>query len=96
MLKSIDHNRRDLTRARIREHGKAKFKEAIDKAAASNFLRGKSWFSYDWLIRPNNFDKVLTGNFDNEHGSPNTNPNTGADPRKRVTKPTGDGLSADF
>lgn len=58
-LKSIDNQRRTWTRARIREYGIEAFYQAIRNAAASEFLRGASWFSYDWMVRPNNFVKVL-------------------------------------
>lgn len=58
-LKSIDNRRRTWTRARIREYGIEAFYQAIRNVAASEFLRGASWFSYDWMVRPNNFVKVL-------------------------------------
>lgn len=58
-LKSIDNQRQTWTRARIREYGIEAFYQAIRNAAASEFLRGASWFSYDWMVRPNNFVKVL-------------------------------------
>ena len=68
MLRSIDNNRRKMVRARIRANGKEALKEAIRKATASKFLAGAGWFNFDWLIRPNNFDKVLAGNYDNREG----------------------------
>lgn len=63
-LKSIENNRRKLTRARIKQYGKQTFSEAIKKVAAAVWLEDKTWFNYDWLIRPNNFDKVISGNYD--------------------------------
>ena len=42
--------------------------EAIDKIKESDYLQGKSnnWqITFDWFIRPNNFPKVLDGNYDN-------------------------------
>lgn len=63
-LKSIDNNRRKLTRARIRQYGKQAFADAIRKVAAATWLEEKQWFNYDWFIRPNNFDKVISGNYD--------------------------------
>lgn len=65
IVRSIQNQRRDLVRARVRAHGKKGFREAVDKACASDFLAGAKWFNFDWLIRPNNFDKVMAGNFDN-------------------------------
>lgn len=63
-LQSIQNKRRQLTRARIRQYGKQIFSEAIKKVAAAVWLEDKTWFNYDWLIRPNNFDKVISGNYD--------------------------------
>ena len=55
----IDNNRLTMTLARIREHGKDAFCQAIRNAAASEYLKTVAWFNYDWMIRPNNFVKVL-------------------------------------
>lgn len=58
-----------MMRARIKEHGKDAFFSVILSSAKSNFLKGdnkKSWrATFDWMIRPTNFEKILTGNFDN-------------------------------
>lgn len=55
--------------ARIREYGEDSVREVITKAAQSNFLNGdnKRGFIADfgWIMRPNNFPKVLEGNYDN-------------------------------
>lgn len=55
--------------ARIREHGKDKVLEAIENIKASNFLQGmndKGWvITFDWFVEPNNFVKVLDGNYSN-------------------------------
>lgn len=95
-LENIENNRRKMTRARILTHGKAKFKEAIDKAAASEFLRNSEWFNFDWLIRPNNFDKVIAGNYDSKNGTKENAAADRGDTRKHVTKPTGSGITSDF
>lgn len=61
--------RKGMMRARIKEHGKDAFFSVILSSAKSNFLKGdnkKSWrATFDWMIRPTNFEKILTGNFDN-------------------------------
>lgn len=92
-LVSIDNNRRKMVRARIAEHGKASLVEAIDKASVSTFLANQPWFTFDWMIRPNNFDKLITGNYDNKHGTAATAATT--NDRREVTRPTGD-YKADF
>ncbi len=57
-----------MLRARIREYGVETVLEAIEKIRQSPFLRGqngKNWvITFEWLVRPNNFSKVLEGNFD--------------------------------
>jgi hypothetical protein len=51
---------------------------AIGKVSRSAFLRGqneKRWvITFDWLLKPNNFPKVLEGNYDDRCGDarPNT------------------------
>ena len=55
--------------ARVREYGIDAVREAITKAAKSDFLNGGGGrgfiASFEWIFRPNNFPKVLDGNFDN-------------------------------
>lgn len=93
-LVSIDNFRRKMVRARIAEHGKATFVQAIDKATESSFLAAAPWFSFDWMIKPNNFDKIITGNYDNHEKQQQNGTRTDND-RREVTKPTGD-YQADF
>ena len=93
-LTNIENNRRKMVRARIAEHGKAAMIIAIEKAAASDFLAGSPWFNFDWLIRPNNFDKIISGNYDNKTTTHGTAATSTGD-RREVTKPTGD-YNADF
>ena len=55
--------------ARARENGKESLMEVIKQAAKSDFLNGRNdrgWVAdFDWLMRPNNFVKVLEGNYNN-------------------------------
>ena len=64
----LSEHRKTLIRARLREHGKHSFVEVIVKAMASDFLKGQNgagWkMTFDWLIKPTNYEKVLTGNYD--------------------------------
>ena len=50
-------------KARIKEYGIDEVLRAIDNINHSSFLRGqnkKNWsITFDWLIKPNNFVKVL-------------------------------------
>lgn len=63
--------RRDTISARKREFGKAALYQMVEKAVASDFLNGRNnrgWIAtLDWLLRPNNFPKVLEGNYDNKN-----------------------------
>ena len=70
-LKSMTERRKGLVRARVREHDKRAVFEVITKAAASDFLNGKNqrgWVaSFDWIMLPTNFQKVLEDNYDNRN-----------------------------
>ena len=97
-LRNIENNRRKMVKARIRTYGKDVFAEAILKACASDFLARQQWFSFDWLICPNNFDKVISGNYDNK-SIPNNGTvtvNTATNGTGAVTRPQNTGLSTDF
>ena len=65
----LSEKRRTLVRARIREHGKKTFVDAIMAAVKSDFLKGqngKGWtMTFDWMIKPTNFEKIITGNYGN-------------------------------
>ena len=61
-----------MLRARIREYGLEAVLEAVEKIRKSSFLKGqnaKGWaITFDWFVRPNNFPKVLEGNYDGARG----------------------------
>lgn len=69
LRKPLSEKRKKLIRARIREHSNEEFVEMIDIAMKSDFLKGKNqrnWSAtFDWLILPSNFEKVLSGNYTN-------------------------------
>lgn len=49
--------------------GKDWFREAYIKASKSDYLKGKTKaqkrMSFDWMLEPQNFEKILSGNYDN-------------------------------
>jgi len=53
--------------ARVVDYGSDKVLEAIGSISKSKFLQGdnnKGWsITFDWLVKPNNFIKVLEGNY---------------------------------
>lgn len=55
--------------ARINEYSEEEVIQAIDNIESSEFLRGrnsKGWcICFDWFVLPNNFHKVLEGNYEN-------------------------------
>lgn len=58
-----------MLRKRINDYGVEKVIDAIRRANESDFLKGnngRGWMAdFDWFIKPNNFQKVLEGNYDN-------------------------------
>ncbi|CBH21669.1 protein of unknown function [Acetoanaerobium sticklandii] len=69
-LTQIRDKRLLLLKARLKEHSRNSIYICIDKIKASTFLNGqnpKSWIiTFDWLIKPANYIKVLEGNYDNK------------------------------
>lgn len=61
-------NRAKLINARIKEFGIETVIKAIENIDKSDFLKGQNnrgWSAtFDWFIKPNNFIKVLEGNYD--------------------------------
>lgn len=70
----LGEGRKKHIRARVAQFGKKALEEVILKAAASDFLKGQNQrgftATFDWLILPKNFEKVLSGNYDNKDGQP--------------------------
>lgn len=71
-VQMITEKRRGFINARIKEHGREKLYEMFKKANLSDFLAGQNgdWMAdFDWLMRPNNFVKVLEGKYNNKNGN---------------------------
>ena len=70
---SSKSKRYDCLVARLKEYGEENVLKAIENIKQSNFLQGKSsdrrkWFiTFDWFVLPNNFPKVLEGNYSNDN-----------------------------
>lgn len=66
-VRGINRNRKKMLMARVKEYGEESVLEAIGNIHKSTFLRGQNksgWtITFDWFIRPNNFPKVLEGNY---------------------------------
>lgn len=50
---------------RIKDYGLEQVIKAIEDVQYSDFLLNANFFSFDWMIRPNNFPKVMEGNYIN-------------------------------
>ena len=83
-LTLMSDQRKGNVRSRIREYGGdvQMVYKAIDKAMASDFMNGKNgkgWVaSFDWMMCPSNFPKVLEGNYDNEQPAGSQQPQAAA------------------
>lgn len=66
-ITAITEKRKGHLNARTKEHGIDAIYKVIDNVANSSFLRGENnrgWMAnFDWVFRPNNFVKVLEGNY---------------------------------
>ena len=73
----LSGQRKNMLRARIAEHGKASFAEVVENALKSDFLRGQNrrgWkATFDWLVKPSNYEKVLSENYKNPENRQNEN-----------------------
>lgn len=76
-VKQLTKKRKQSINARIRQYGQENVYEMLDKASQSTFLAGQNktgWTAnFDWLFRPNNFIKVLEGNYTNKVSPNNGN-----------------------
>lgn len=57
-----------MLRARIKQYGIGSVLEAVEIVRGSDFLMGKATdfqITFDWFVRPNNFLKIINGNYDN-------------------------------
>lgn len=71
--------RYDSLIARINQYGIDDVMGAIDRIRQSDFLQGRNkngWvITFDWFVLPNNFIKVMEGNYDNSPMQNNMHPN---------------------
>ena len=66
-ISSMTEKRWSMLQVRLREYGEGSFKTIIENVNASAFLKGQNdrgWMAtLDWVIKPNNYVKVLEGNY---------------------------------
>ena len=90
----IENQRKSMLEARIRKYGIENVKKVIVLASQSDFLNGGGGrgfvATFDWIIKPNNFPKILDGNYNNTaHGTENENRNSALEDGGRL------GINAD-
>lgn len=85
----LSDSRKGMINARIKTYGKKTFADMIRMASQSDFLKGqnkKGWrASFDWLIKPTNFEKVISGNYDNKNSRNDPAITNGAKSREEQT-----------
>ncbi len=88
MLKKMTEAREGAALARVKDYGLDAVLEVMQKAAGSNFLNGDNdrgfTASFDWIMRPNNFPKVMEGNYDNRKPTITNNTQNGTYPQRQV------------
>ena len=66
-------DRERMLKKRLKDYGMESILQAIENIRNSTFLNGgnnKGWIiTFDWFLRPNNFPKVLDGNYANSTGT---------------------------
>lgn len=86
--------RGQMLKARIVEYGVDKVIDAINNIACSAFLKGQNdsgWtITFDWFVKPNNFLKVLEGNYAK---TSNASPSTSASGNQFINLITGGKLN---
>lgn len=69
--------------ARLKQYSEEDFMTAIENVRNSGFLQGKNkrgWMiTFDWFLRPNNFPKVLEGNYNDDGGTETASPSGSSD-----------------
>lgn len=67
---ALTPKRRGIIQQRIKEHGREAVSVCFFKTGKSDFLCGvndRGWMaSFDWIMKPENFVKILEGNYDNK------------------------------
>lgn len=70
IIQTLSATRQRMVGARLRQHGIDGWRAAITRARASPYLGGTdppSWFTFNWIIKAENFLKLTEGNYDRRH-----------------------------
>jgi hypothetical protein len=68
-IQKITESRKKTIKARIKDYDIVTIKNVFELVSESKFLNGenkKGWkANFDWIMNPNNFQKILEGNYEN-------------------------------
>ena len=73
---TAESKRHVYLRARFKEFGEESFEEVVENIRTSDFLQGKTYskkpfvVTFDWVVLPSNYVKVLEGNYNNRNVEP--------------------------
>ena len=75
---SSESQRYKMLNARLKQYGLESYMKAIENIRNSDFLQGRTGnrpflITFDWFVRPNNFPKVLDGNYNSPAARQTTN-----------------------
>ena len=74
-IAKMTDKRKQSIMARVREYGIESIDTVIDNASKSKFMAGdnqRNWVAtFDWIIKPSNYIKVLEGNYSDKGGNQN-------------------------
>lgn len=86
---AANSTRQKLLSGRLNQDGLSAVLEAVENVRSSSFLNGqnKTGFSatFDWFVKPSNFQKVLDGNYSDRRGVPDQ-PTSTADRLSQMIK----------
>ncbi len=72
-VKVLSDTRKRTIKLRLSQHGLNKINQVFQLAGQSDFMNGSNkegWTAtFDWIMKTNNFIKVLEGNFDNKNSN---------------------------
>lgn len=76
-VRALTGKRATHLRNRLRMHGLDGWRAAVNRARASPYLAGAdppAWFTFNWLILEDNFQKLIEGNYDRRNNSGGPDP----------------------
>ena len=56
--------RKNNVRQIVEQYGKETLLKTICELDKHEFLKGKNWFNFDWFIKPDYFEKLISGNYE--------------------------------